>query len=244
MTELSSWLTPDWPAPVNVHAAVTLRSGGVSLPPFDSLNPALHVGDDPAAVEKNRRFIKQALKLPSEPFWLQQIHSNRAVEAISTGLIPEADASFTSQPQVVCVVMTADCLPVLLCDRQGQYVAAIHAGWRGLLSGIIENTLAALPKREWLVWLGPAIGPDSFEVGKDVREAFLQKSSVFSAGFRPGRPDKWLADIYELAKVQCSELHIDKIYGGGFCTVKDAQRFYSYRRDKHTGRMAALIWRD
>lgn len=237
-------LTPDWPAPANVHAAVTLRSGGVSLPPFDSLNPALHVGDDPNAVEKNRRLITDSLQLPSEPFWLQQIHSNRAIEANSNVSDRQADAGFTGLPRTVCAVMTADCLPVLVCDRQGHYVAAIHAGWRGLVSGIIENTLAALPNREWLVWLGPAIGPENFEIGDEVRDAFLRKSPDFSAGFRRGQPGKWLADIYTLAKVQFSQLQIQNIYGGGFCTVKDAQRFYSYRRDKQTGRMAALIWRD
>lgn len=237
-------LIPDWPAPSNVHAAVTLRFGGVSLPPFDSLNPAFHVGDDPAAVEKNRQLINAGLKLPAEPFWLEQIHSNRALEANPEISSRQADAGYSGKPSHVCVVMTADCLPILMCDRQGQFVAAIHAGWRGLVSGIIENTLAAMPNRDWLVWLGPAIGPESFEVGEDVREAFMQKSPEFSAGFRRGKPGKWLADIYVLAKVQFSQLRIKNIYGGGFCTVNDAQRFYSYRRDKQTGRMAALIWRD
>ncbi len=243
MSEIKHWLTPDWPAPANVHAATTLRTGGVSCGAYASLNPALHVGDDVEQVMQNRRSINDMLDLPSEPIWLDQIHSNRAVPALKTDSLQQADASYTAEPRVVCAVLTADCLPLLVCAANGSQVAAIHAGWRGLLAGVIGNTLNAMQVGDFLVWLGPAIGPDCFEVGTEVRDAFLAKSAAFTTAFKQHVHGKWLADIYQLARIDLSILGIDKIYGGGFCTVTEHERFYSYRRDKQTGRMATLIWR-
>jgi len=238
------WLQPDWPAPSHVHAVTTLRSGGVSGGVFSSLNPAMHVGDEAHLVHVNRQQIKEMLALPSEPVWLEQIHSNRVVAAAKSQLLQQADASYTDLAGVVCAVMTADCLPLLLCDVDGTQVAAIHAGWRGLLAGIIGNTVACLKNRDLLVWLGPAIGPESFEVGSEVRAAFLEKSAEFSSAFKEQDNGKWLADIYQMARIELQALGINKVFGGNFCTVTEQDRFYSYRRDKVTGRMATLIWRD
>jgi YfiH family protein len=243
MTAINHWLTPDWPAPANIHAATTLRTGGVSCGVYTSLNPAMHVGDGADLVKQNRQLIKDLLGLPSEPVWLEQIHSNRAIQAVKTQLLQQADASYTAEPGIVCAVLTADCLPLLVCSADGSQVAAIHAGWRGLLAGVIGNTLSAMQGSNFLVWLGPAIGPDCFEVGAEVRDAFLEKSPAFKAAFKQQSNDKWLADIYRLARIDLTMLGIDKIYGGGFCTVTEHERFYSYRRDKQTGRMATLIWR-
>jgi polyphenol oxidase len=237
-------LQPDWPAPSNIHAATTLRVGGVSQGEFASLNPATHVGDDASLVSQNRQLIKVQLNLPSEPVWLNQTHSNLAIKATTNTTPPQADASYTDQPGVVCAVMTADCLPLLVCSVDGSEIAAIHAGWRGLLDGIIINTINALQSRDVLVWLGPAIGAECFEVGAEVRTAFLTKSDDYAPAFKQQSPDKWLADIYQLARINLTALGITKIFGGGFCTVTDHERFYSYRRDKVTGRMASLIWRD
>ena len=238
------WLQADWPAPTNIHAATTLRMGGVSQGEFTSLNPATHVGDNPDVTSQNRHIIKAMLNLPSEPVWLNQTHSNRSIKAIATDTAQQADASYTDQLGVVCAVMTADCLPLLVCSADGTEIAAIHAGWRGLLDGIIGNTVAALRSSDLLVWLGPAIGPERFEVGNDVRSAYVSKSSEYSSAFKRYGDGKWLADIYQLARINLAALGIKKIYGGGFCTVTDRERFYSYRRDKVTGRMATLIWRD
>ncbi|NOU20524.1 MAG: peptidoglycan editing factor PgeF [Methyloglobulus sp.] len=238
------WLQPDWPAPLNVHAATTLRLGGVSKGGYTSLNPATHVGDNAELVRQNRQIIKTMLNLPSEPIWLTQTHSNRAIKAIATDTPPQADASYTDQPSVVCAVMTADCLPLLVCAADGTEIAAIHAGWRGLLDGIIDNTIAALHSRDLLVWLGPAIGPERFEVGDEVRATYMAKSAEYASAFKQQNQDKWLADIYQLARINLAALGISKNYGGGFCTVTDQERFYSYRRDQVTGRMATLIWRD
>ena len=244
MSDAESFLFPDWPAPAGVHAATTLRTGGVSIGPYTSLNPALHVGDDPDAVMRNRRFIRERLGLPSEPVWLEQIHSNNVVKAGAVSQPPQADASYTDERGVVCAVMTADCLPLLLCSVDGTRIAAVHAGWRGLLAGVISNAVAALGKNELLVWLGPAIGPDTFEVGGEVRAAFVQKSPAFAEAFKPQGGGKWLADIYQLARIELNALGLTSLYGGRFCTVTEPDRFYSYRRDTVTGRMATLIWRD
>lgn len=254
MTAINHWLTPDWPAPANIHAATTLRTGGVSCGVYTSLNPAMHVGDGADLVKQNRQLIKHMLGLPSEPVWLEQIHSNRAIQAVNPpyppfakggrGDLQQADASYTAEPGIVCAVLTADCLPLLVCSADGSQLAAIHAGWRGLLAGVIGNTLSAMQiPPDPLVWLGPAIGPDCFEVGAEVRDAFLEKSPAFKTAFKQQSNDKWLADIYQLARIDLTMLGIDKIYGGGFCTVTEHERFYSYRRDKQTGRMATLIWR-
>jgi YfiH family protein len=244
MNGAEHFLFPEWPAPANVHAATTLRTGGISGGPYTSLNPALHVGDEPDAVRRNRRLIRERLRLPSEPVWLEQVHGDKVVRAESVIGLPQADASFTGVPGVVCAVMTADCLPLLLCSSDGGYIAAVHAGWRGLAAGIIGNTVAALGRADLLVWLGPAIGPDRFEVGGDVRAAFVQKSADFAEAFKPQADGKWLADIYQLARIELSTLGVTAIYGGGFCTVTEQDRFYSYRRDTVAGRMATLIWRD
>lgn len=244
MSGAEHFLCPEWPAPANVHAATTLRTGGVSIGPYASLNPALHVGDDREKVVQNRQLIRDRLALPSEPFWLEQIHSNKVVKAGSAVSLAQADASYADEPGVVCAVMTADCLPLLFCSIDGLEVAAVHAGWRGLLDGVIGNTVAALGRTDLLVWLGPAIGPDRFEVGDEVRAAFVRKSSAFGEAFKPQANGKWLADIYRLARTELYALGVTSIYGGGFCTVTEPDRFYSYRRDTVTGRMATLIWRD
>lgn len=244
MSGAEHFLFPDWPAPACVHAATTLRTGGVSRGPYTSLNPALHVGDDREAVMQNRRLIRDRLALPSEPVWLEQIHGNKVVKAGPMSGVPQADASYTGEPGVVCAVLTADCLPLLLCSMDGVLVAAVHAGWRGLLDGVIRNTVAALDRTDLLAWLGPAIGPDRFEVGEEVRAAFMQKSSAFAEAFKPQANGKWLADIYRLARIDLNMLGVTNIYGGRFCTVTEQDRFYSYRRDTVTGRMATLIWRD
>jgi len=236
-------IRPEWPAPSNVHAAVTTRVGGVSLKPYNSLNLGDHVGDEPAAVAENRQRLREALQLPDEPRWLSQVHGTTAVDAVVCATGCEADASHSDRSGVVCAVLTADCLPVLLCDTAGRHVAAAHAGWRGLLNGVIERTLSAMGgDGECLAWLGPAIGPEAFEVGDEVREAFLAVDDGADSAFRPSANGRWLADIYALARRRLHAAGVDGIYGGGFCTFSEAERFYSYRRDGQTGRMASLIW--
>jgi YfiH family protein len=252
MSDAKHWLTPDWPAPANIYAATTLRCGGSSCGAYASLNPAMHVGDDVDQVKQNRLIIKGLLNLPSEPVWLEQVHGNRAVQALKNESLQQADASYTTETGIVCAIMTADCLPLLVCSTDGSRVAAIHAGWRGLLAGVIGNTLSVMQssslskgrdEQDFLVWLGPAIGPDCFEVGAEVREAFLDKAEAFETAFKQQNNGQWLADIYRLARIDLAMLGIDNVYGGEFCTVTDHERFYSYRRDKETGRMATLIWR-
>lgn len=243
MNKNDAWLIPDWPAPSNVFAATTLRAGGFSKPPYDTLNLAMHVGDDKLMVRQNRELIKTLLALPDEPKWLTQIHSDRVVDAATIIGTESADASFTDQAGIVCAVMTADCLPLLVCSEDGQKIAAIHAGWRGLLAGIIGNTIAAMQTQKVLVWLGPAIGVERFEIGAEVREAFVAKSQNFSAAFTDADNGKWMADIYQLARIELAGLGINHIFGGDFCTVTESDRFFSYRREQMTGRMATLIWR-
>ncbi len=236
-------LRPDWPAPPQVHACTTTRAGGVSVGPYATLNLAGHVGDDPVAVAENRARLRRALALPAEPRWLNQVHGVAVADAASRCEC-DADASVATAPGTVCVVMTADCLPLLLCDRTGTRVAAVHAGWRGLLNGVIEAAVARLGAApgELLVWLGPAIGPQAFEVGEEVRSAFLAGDGAAAAAFAPSPQGRWLADIYALARRRLARLGIDAVYGGGLCTYSDAERFYSYRREHVTGRMASLIW--
>lgn len=243
MSELQ-FITPDWPAPPNVRAAVTTRKGGASRAPFDSFNLAMHVGDEPDAVRANRARLRAALTLPSEPWWLKQVHGIDVVDAARSQGEPQADGSYAIRSKAVCAVLTADCLPVLLCDRAGTRVAALHAGWRGLAAGVIEQGVKALdmPGSEILAWLGPAIGPDRFEVGDEVRAAFVERDPAAAPAFRSGLPGKWRADIYQLAHRRLAAAGVNAVYGGGFCTVQDRERFFSYRRDGVTGRMAALIW--
>lgn len=240
-----NWIKPDWPLPSHVHAATTLRNGGVSSGSFASLNPADHVNDNLENVQTNRNIIKQMLQLPSAPVWLQQVHGIDVIKADQAQGAPEADASFTDQSGTVCVVLTADCLPVLFCGDHGEVIAAAHAGWRGLHAGILEQTLAAMNCRDVTVWFGPAIGPTRFEVGDEVRSAFIDVDSKAACAFIAASPGKWLANIYELARMRLNAQGITEIYGGNYCTVSDSHRFYSYRRDgTTTGRMASLIWRD
>ena len=262
-----SWIVPDWPAPASVRSLITTRQGGVSDDPFASLNLGDHVGDDPWAVARNRQQLDQCL--PARPCWLQQVHGTTVIDAATAGRwaqVVVADGAFSRHPGAVCVVMTADCLPVLLCDRTGAVVAAAHAGWRGLHAGVLEQTVAAMgvPGRGLLAYLGPAIGPQAFVVGSEVRAAFVDANQEAAAAFKAvpmpaagrsgddrGAKDGrratapvggWLADIYLLARQRLCRLGVEAIYGGGYCTVEQEANFFSYRRDGVTGRMASLIW--
>ena len=238
------WIVPDWPAPANVRAFITTRAGGASQSPFASLNLGLRTGDDAQAVAANRDRLRAAL--PQEPRWLRQVHGCTAVDADRLADSPEADAAVARRPETVCAVMVADCIPVLLADRAGTTVAIAHAGWRGLASGVIEKTVErmALPPAGLLAYLGPGIGPRAFEVGADVRDAFLARDPHSGMAFTPHAPGKWLADLFMLARQRLDAIGITKVYGGGQCTYSDPQRFFSYRRERTTGRMAAVIWRD
>ncbi|MDO9386342.1 MAG: peptidoglycan editing factor PgeF [Thiobacillus sp.] len=235
-------IQPDWPAPARVKCLMTTREGGVSQASWTSLNLGDHVGDDPLHVAANRAHLRG--QLPAGPGWLRQVHSARVVE-LGREPNPEADASFTRESGQVCAVLSADCLPVLLCDRAGSVVAAAHAGWRGLAVGVLEATVAAMqvPPEGILAWMGAAIGPQAFEVGDEVREAFVAQHPQAAAAFasQPA-PDKWLADIYQLARIRLAHAGVQAIHGGGRCTFSEADSFFSYRRDGVTGRMAALIW--
>lgn len=238
---MAELIVPDWPAPATVHALQTGRGGGVSQPPWASLNLGDHVGDAPADVAANRARLRAVL--PAEPCWLRQVHGTLAVDAAVAAKTSEADAAFSRTPGVVCAVMTADCLPVLFCDRDGSVVAAAHAGWRGLLAGVLENTLAAMAVApgEVMAWLGPAIGPRNFEVGGEVRAAFLARDPGCADAFVP-HGERWLADLYALARRRLKAAGVVAIYGGERCTVAEPGHFFSYRRDGVTGRMASLIW--
>lgn len=244
MNLLEHCIIPDWPAPANVRALQTTRSGGVSAAPYDSLNLGDHVGDAPLAVAHNRQLL--ASLLPSEPVWLNQVHGTVVVDASHASCLPQADACVSSHPGAVCVVMTADCLPVLLCDERGSVVGAAHAGWRGLCDGVIENTVRAMdvPPATLMAWLGPAIGPQAFEVGEEVHAAFVANQPEAVAAFVPGANGKWFADLYHLARLRLHALGVTRIYGGGLCTYTDRERFFSYRRDGVTGRMGTFIWLD
>ena len=241
---MKNFILPDWPAPDNINACTTTRSGGTSLHAYGSFNLASHVGDDIRHVLKNRSLLKQTLDLPAEPVWLEQVHGTHVVDAAAASVY-KADAAFADVAEKVCVVMTADCLPVLMCNRQGTKVAAAHAGWRGLQAGVIESTIDALQENpaDLMLWLGPAIGPQAFEVGDEVRQAFINEIPATKLAFIESRKGHWLADIYQLARIRLQNKGVHEIYGGGLCTYEDASRFYSYRRDGDTGRMASLIWR-
>ena len=238
----SNWIVPEWDAPSSVKALVTTRAGGVSRAPFDSLNLGDHVNDDLHAVIQNRSLLRQFL--PAEPVWLKQVHGIGVANADHAVDNQEADASVAHLKNSVCVVMTADCLPVLLCDDAGRAVGAAHAGWRGLVSGVIERSVQAmaLPPASIMAYLGPAIGPQAFEVGDEVRHAFIAHDPEAQLAFVPHGSGKWLADIYLLARQRLQALGVRRVYGGDFCTFTDSNRFFSYRRDGVTGRMAALIW--
>lgn len=238
-------IIPKWPAPANVVARQTTRAGGTSSAPYASLNLGLHVGDDELRVEANRAAVCSALHLPKAPVWLEQVHGTQVLILPNNGEQKVADAVVTRTSGQVCAVMSADCLPVLFCDKSGSVVAAAHAGWRGLAAGVLEATLAAMAvaPSHVFVWLGPAIGPQHFEVGDDVRHAFLatmpEAESAFIASKAPG---KWLANLYQLARLRLKAAGVVNCYGGEHCTYNESQRFFSYRREQITGRMASLIW--
>lgn len=241
-------IRPDWSVPESVNVAFTTRVGGVSPRPFDSLNLGDHVGDDPAAVAENRQRVASALGLPAECFgWIRQVHG-ADVARLPHDSGAEADASVTREKGQICAILTADCLPVLFCSDDGAQVAAAHAGWRGLAAGVLEETLRTFPDAGAVsVWLGPAIGPDAFEVGPDVRDTFIGIDADAAGAFRPSeRPGHFLADIYQLARQRLASggVPMGRIAGGRFCTVTESSRFFSYRRDGQTGRMASLIWRE
>jgi YfiH family protein len=225
-----------------VRACTTTRAGGVSEGPWASLNLGDHVDDDPAAVAANRARLAGELALPREPQWLRQVHGTRVRAPDAEADC--ADACFEDRPGRVCAVLTADCLPVLLCNAAGTRVAAAHAGWRGLVAGVLEQTAARFddPPAQILAWLGPAIGPQAFEVGDEVRAAFVGADTAAAAHFVAKRPGHWLADLYGLARLRLARAGITQVSGGGFCTYREPERFYSYRRDGITGRMASLIW--
>ncbi len=238
-------IIPDWPAPASVRALSTTRQGGVSQGVWAGFNLGDHVDDDPAAVLANRRQLQQVVGDDVALQWLQQVHGIELVEAQDDAQVRCADASYSLQTGRACLVMTADCLPVLFCDRAGTRVAAAHAGWRGLLDGVLENSVATLgaDPGEILCWLGPAIGPDAFEVGDEVRRSFCAVDARAEACFRPGaEAGKWLADLYGLARQRLQRCGVSAVYGGDRCTFSEAQTFFSYRRDGVTGRMASLIW--
>lgn len=246
-----SFLSPEWPAPAGVRAAFTLRSGGASAPPWDSLNVGVHVGDDPLAVMSNRRRIAQALSLPAEPCWLDQVHGTgvHEVEGVQPGAQPdarpEADAAITRRAGAVLAIQVADCLPVLFAADDGSVLGAAHAGWRGLAAGVLERTVERMahPPGRLIAWLGPCIGPQQFEVGDEVCEAFLAAGDP-AAPFRRSPAGRWLCDLPALAVGRLQRLGLTRVSGGAWCTVADPVRFYSHRRDRLTGRMAALLWRD
>lgn len=251
----SRWIKPDWPAPVNVEAWVTTRESGVSTAPWDSFNLGAHVGDSVASVRRNRQLLKQQLPDHLRLQWLNQVHGTRVVkiEASPAGLRRRtADATVITDPGAAAIVMTADCLPVFFCDAHGRAAAVAHAGWRGLLDGVLENTIntLGLPPPQLMAWMGPAIAPCHFQVGEDVRSAFLDHplsldslrltESAFSRCSQ--QPDKWMMDIYAIARLRLQAAGLSQIFGGGLCTVCDSKRFFSYRRDGVTGRMASLIY--
>ncbi len=239
-------IVPDWPAPAHVKAYTTLRTGGTSQAPYETFNLAKGVGDDEHAVKANRAILNDVLSLPNEPVWISQTHSTIVLPARPETKGKEADATFANQPEQVCAVMTADCLPIFLCDRSGTHVAAIHAGWRGLAHGIIENTLQTLnlSPENILIWLGPAIGPKVYELGEEVRDIFVCDDPQAEKAFVPSQNEgRWLGDLYALARLRLRRYGVSAIYGGEYCTYSDAARFFSYRRDGgKTGRMASLIW--
>jgi YfiH family protein len=244
MTGDLRFLYPDWPAPENVRAVNTTRRGGVSAAAYHSFNLAGHVGDDPTGVAENRARLRAALHLPADPLWMRQVHGTDVVDAavVSGGI--EADGAYTNRKNIVCAVLTADCLPIFICNRQGTEVGLLHAGWRGLAGGIIEAGLRAFRSSadDLLVWFGPAIGAHAYEVGDDVRNAFVTSEPQTANAFAAGNPGKWYLDLYGLARMRLAAHGVRATYGGRSCTAKQPDLFFSHRRDGVTGRMASLIW--
>lgn len=241
------YIIPDWPVQRNIHCVTTTRTGGYSQQEYSSLNLGSHVKDNQESVKKNRHLIEQDLQLPNKPVWLEQVHGSSVV------CLPEitpfnntADAAYTSEAGVVCAVLTADCLPVVFCDQAGEHIAVAHAGWRGLVNGVLENTLQAIPveNKKILCWLGPAIGPKVFEVGEEVVEQFVTRNEIHKNAFVKKSKEKYLANIYQLAKNTLTSHDVKSVYGGDHCTYSESDKFYSYRRDGETGRMATLIWQE
>ncbi len=255
---MSAWLDADWPAPRGVHAVTSTRHGlGASVAPFDTLNLGLRCGDDSATALANRRQLGAALGLPSKPYWLRQVHGidvARFEHALEGGIgdgasdEPEADASVTSTPGVVLAILTADCLPVVFAAKDGSEIAAAHAGWRGLADGVLEATLAAMraPAHDVVVWLGACAGPQAYEIGREVFDAFVSRDALAAKAFVATRPGHWCVDLYLLAKQRLvnAGMSMQDIHGGGMCTISEPERFFSHRRDQRTGRMATLIWRE
>ena len=235
-------IIPNWPAPPNIRALQTTRIGGFSCAPYDSLNLGSHVADSSLDVARNRMLLNTLM--PSEPVWLEQLHGIVVANADSASCLPQADACIATHRSAVCVVMTADCLPVLLCDQQGSVVGAVHAGWKGLAAGVIEAAVKAMnvPANNLMAWLGPAISQQAFEVGAEVRDIFIVADPQAEGAFVSVQNGKWRPDIYALASLRLNALGIKQIYGGDYCTYKDAKRFFSYRRDGVTGRMGTFIW--
>ncbi|WP_024560052.1 purine nucleoside phosphorylase YfiH [Franconibacter pulveris 601] len=241
---MSKLIIPQWPLPEGVAACSTTRVGGVSLSPWDALNLGAHCGDDLTHVEENRRRVYEAANFPSKPVWLEQVHGKTVLKLTGEPYVSKrADASYSNTAGTVCAVMTADCLPVLFCNKSATEVAAAHAGWRGLCEGVLEETVACFQDepQNIMAWLGPAIGPQAFEVGPEVREAFMEKDAQAERAFRP-LADKYLADIYQLARQRLANVGVKHIYGGDRCTYTEKRDFFSYRRDRTTGRMASFIW--
>jgi YfiH family protein len=244
MTLPAQWLVPDWTAPARVRAFITTRAGGVSSGEFASMNIGSRSGDDPANVEENRRIVRA--HLPAEPRWMAQVHGTAVadLDRFGEGEVATADAALTRSPGRVAVVSTADCMPLFLCDEAGTRVAVAHAGWRGMAAGVIENTVRAMgsdPARV-LAWMGPSIGPGAFEVGADVRAAFVAADAAAADAFKPHAAGKYLADLYLLARQRLARAGVSRVGGGGFCTYADSARFFSYRRMQRSGRMGAFIW--
>jgi len=238
------WLPATWPAPAHVHAGTTTRIGGVSPAPYASFNLADHVGDNPACVEHNRKLLCHSLCLSASPCWLQQTHGNRIIDVTGSFIKQEGDGSYTCHKHRICAVLTADCLPLLLCDARGMQISAIHVGWRGFSKNIITNAVSRFtsPTRDLLAWIGPCISAEHYEVGPEVHAACMRVTGDPAIGFAPTRNNHWLADLVALARFQLRACGVRHIHGGDHCTFVETERFYSYRRDGETGRMASLIW--
>jgi YfiH family protein len=254
---MTAWLEADWQAPPGVRALATTRFGlGVSRPPFDDFNLGLRNGDDPDAALENRRRLEAALRLPSPPRWLRQVHGTEVARfpspivggggapAPGEGSEPTADAAATATPGTVLAILTADCLPVVFAARDGSEIAVAHAGWRGLAAGVLEATVAAMESQahELIAWMGPAAGPDAYEIGQEVFDAFVSRDARAGIAFAATRPGHWNVDLSALAKLRLADVGIVDVHGGGLCTMSDPGRFFSHRRDQRTGRMAPLAW--
>lgn len=237
------WLWADWPAPKRIRAGTSIRIGGYSKIPFNSLNLAQHVGDDPTDVKKNRETLSYHLELPSEPIWLNQTHSSKIISIDSTPENRDADGSFTTKQNNICAVLTADCVPVLFCKKDGTKIAAIHAGWKGICDGIIENAIKTFSEPETiLVWIGPCISSQHYEVGKDVYTSCLNHSNLLKSAFKQTKVDHWHCNLVKIVKIILENANVGAIYECNLCTYKMDELFFSYRRESNTGRTASMIW--